>query len=68
MMTPVTTTPSRSSEGSPWVHGQSPVHAATGTPYKVQWIDLDVTDGNVTLEAGQTNEYTMMNWMSIVPK
>jgi hypothetical protein len=37
-------------------------------PYKVQAVDVDVTDGNITLEAGQTNEYTMLNWMSIVPK
>jgi len=28
---------------------------------------VDVTDGNVTLETGQVNEYTMLNWMSIEP-
>ncbi len=38
------------------------------TPYRVQSVDVDVTDGNVTLEAGQMNEYTMLNWLSIVPK
>jgi hypothetical protein len=37
-------------------------------PYKVQSIDVDVVDGNVTLEVGQTDEYTMLDWMSIVPK
>jgi len=36
--------------------------------YKVQTIEVDVADGNVTLEAGQTDEYTMLNWMSIEPK
>jgi hypothetical protein len=38
------------------------------TPYLVKTIEVDVADGNVTLEAGQTNEYTMLNWMSIEPK
>ncbi|MBX3193424.1 MAG: DUF4091 domain-containing protein [Labilithrix sp.] len=37
-------------------------------PYKVETIEVDVTDGNITLEAGQMNEYTMLNWMSVVPK
>lgn len=36
-------------------------------PYKVAPIVVDITDGNVTLEVGQDNEYTMLNWMSIVP-
>jgi len=27
-----------------------------------------VTDGNLTLEVGQKDEYTMLNWLSIVPK
>ena len=30
-------------------------------------IAVDVKDGNVTMEAGQFNEYTMLNWMSIEP-
>jgi hypothetical protein len=34
-------------------------------PYLKQSVDVDVTDGNVSLEVGQTNEYTMLNWMSI---
>ncbi|MGZ3422393.1 MAG: DUF4091 domain-containing protein [Polyangiales bacterium] len=38
------------------------------TPYLVKSVDVDVTDGNVTLEAGQKDEYTMLNWMSIVPR
>lgn len=36
-------------------------------PYRVATITVDVADGNVTMEAGQDNEYTMLNWMSIVP-
>jgi len=36
-------------------------------PYKTASVTVDVKDGNVTLEAGQFNEYTMLNWMSIVP-
>jgi hypothetical protein len=44
------------------------VETNPGMPYRVQSVDVDVTDGNVTLEAGQTDEYTMLNWMSIVPK
>ena len=36
-------------------------------PYKVGSVTIDVADGNVTLEAGQTDEYTMLNWMSIEP-
>ncbi len=38
------------------------------TPYRVASVDVDVSDGNVTLEAGQFNEYTMLNWMSVEPK
>jgi hypothetical protein len=37
------------------------------TPYQVKSITVDVADGNVTIEAGQTNEYTMLNWLSIEP-
>lgn len=36
-------------------------------PYRVASVTVDVADGNVTLEAGQTDQYTMLNWMSIVP-
>jgi hypothetical protein len=37
------------------------------TPYLVKSITVDVTDGNVTMEAGQKDEYTMLNWLSIEP-
>lgn len=36
-------------------------------PYRTATVTVDIADGNVTLEVGQTNEYTMLNWMSIVP-
>lgn len=36
-------------------------------PYRVESITADVLDGNVTLEVGQQDEYTMLNWVSIVP-
>jgi hypothetical protein len=36
-------------------------------PYRVSSITVDVQDGNLTLEAGQLNEYTMLNWLSIEP-
>jgi hypothetical protein len=36
-------------------------------PYKVGEITVAVSDGNVTLEVGQQDEYTMLNWMSIEP-
>jgi hypothetical protein len=38
------------------------------TPYLVQTVEVDVADGNVTLEVGQTNEYTMLNYVSIEPR
>ena len=44
------------------------VETSPTTPYRVQSVDVDVADGNVTLEVGQKDEYTMLNWMSIVPK
>jgi len=37
------------------------------TPYQVKSVVVDVADGNVTIEAGQFNEYTMLNWMSVEP-
>ena len=36
-------------------------------PYRTDSITVQVSDGNLTLEAGQTNEYTMLNWLSIEP-
>jgi hypothetical protein len=43
------------------------VATTPATPYQVKSITVDVSDGNVTMEAGQTDEYTMLNWMSIEP-
>lgn len=43
------------------------VETNPGMPYLVKAITVDVSDGNVTMEAGQFNEYTMLNWMSIEP-
>ena len=37
-------------------------------PYKVASIVVDVADGNVAIEVGQKDEYTMLNWLSIEPK
>jgi hypothetical protein len=36
-------------------------------PYQVKSVTVDVKDGNVTLEVGQLNEYTMLDWVSIEP-
>jgi hypothetical protein len=36
-------------------------------PYRVSSTTIDVSDGNVTMEAGMTDPYTMLNWMSIEP-
>ena len=44
------------------------VATTTAEPYKVASVTVDVTDGNITMEAGQKDEYTMLNWLSIVPK
>ena len=52
------------------VEGQAlfdPGVTTPAAPYVTGSVTVDVTDGNVTLEAGQTDEYTMLNWMSIVP-
>src|SRR5262249_15707387 len=37
-------------------------------PYKLSSIIGNVSDGNLTMEAGQQDEYTMLNWMSIEPE
>ena len=37
-------------------------------PYLVASADISVGDGNLTLEVGQMDEYTILNWVSIVPK
>jgi hypothetical protein len=36
-------------------------------PYLVSSVIVDVNDGNVTMEVGQTDQYTMLNWMRIEP-
>jgi hypothetical protein len=36
-------------------------------PYQVRAVRVEVQDGAVTLEIGQQDEYTMLNWMSIEP-
>ncbi|MFO0549581.1 MAG: DUF4091 domain-containing protein [Polyangiaceae bacterium] len=43
------------------------VETNPGAPYLVTTTTVDVTDGNVTLEVGQDNEYTMLNWVRISP-
>ncbi|HVK65361.1 MAG TPA: hypothetical protein VM694_12845, partial [Polyangium sp.] len=43
------------------------VATTPATPYRVASVVVDVNDGNVTMEAGQQDEYTMLNWMRIVP-
>lgn len=45
----------------------SDVETNPGAPYQVKSITVDVADGNLTLEAGQKDEYTMLNWLSIEP-
>lgn len=44
------------------------VETTPAEPYKLASIVVDITDGNVTMEAGQQDEYTMLNWMSIEPQ
>lgn len=36
-------------------------------PYAVRSVVVDVRDGNVTMETGQFNEYTMLNYLTIEP-
>ena len=52
------------------VEGQKLFDVAATTPaqpYLVQSVTVDVADGNVTLEVGMKDEYTMLNWVSIEP-
>jgi hypothetical protein len=44
------------------------VDTTPAEPYRVASVDVTVADGNLTLEAGQMDQYTMLNWLSIVPK
>ena len=43
------------------------VETNPGEPYKSATVEVDIADGNVTIETGQTDEYTMLAWMSIEP-
>jgi hypothetical protein len=36
-------------------------------PYKVGSVTVDIADGDVTLEAGPMDEYTMLNSLMIEP-
>jgi hypothetical protein len=52
------------------VEGQTLFDMAATTPakpYQIASTTVDVADGNVTMEAGIVDEYTMLNWMSIEP-
>lgn len=44
------------------------VATTAAQPYKVASVVVDVADGNLTLEAGQFGEYTLLNWLSIEPE
>lgn len=37
------------------------------TPHLVESLEVDVQDGNIALEAGQQDEYTMLNFLRIEP-
>ena len=52
-------------EGVPLFEG---VGTTPSEPYRVASVDVTVADGNLTVETGQMDEYTMLNWLSIVPK
>jgi len=52
------------------IEGQKLFDNATTTPvqpYRIAAVTVNVIDGNLTLEAGSTDQYTMLNWMSIEP-
>ncbi|MEZ4296294.1 MAG: DUF4091 domain-containing protein [Polyangiaceae bacterium] len=44
------------------------VETTPDEPYKEASLTVDVTDGNITIEAGQKDEYTMLNWLRIEPQ
>ncbi len=44
------------------------VPTTADAPFKVASVDVMIADGNLTLEVGQKDEYTMLNWVSVVPK
>lgn len=51
-------------EGTVLVDSEATTPAA---PYLVRSAVVDVQDGALTLEAGQFDQYTILNWMSIEP-
>jgi hypothetical protein len=51
-------------EGTPLFDDVATTPAA---PYLVASAVINVSDGNVTIEAGSKDEYTMLNWVSIEP-
>lgn len=51
-------------EGSPLFDS---VATTVAEPYRVASVDVMVSDGNLTLEVGQMDQYTMLNWLSIEP-
>ncbi len=44
------------------------VSTMPGTTHVVKSIDIDVIDGNVTLEIGVASQFTLLDWMSVVPR
>ena len=53
------------------VEGQVLFDSVTTTPqasYLVKSVDVDITDGNLTVEVGQKEQYTMLNWLSLEPR
>lgn len=44
------------------------VATTPSTPHRAESVTVDVADGSLTLEVGQKDEYTMLNWMRIEPK
>jgi hypothetical protein len=44
------------------------VATTPATPHLQKSVVVDVKDGSLTMEAGQKDEYTMLNWLSVVPK
>lgn len=43
------------------------VATTPSAPYRADSVTVMVADGNLTLEGGVKDEYTMLNWMSIEP-
>jgi len=37
------------------------------SPYKSASVEVEIADGNLTIEVGQKDQYTMLNYMSIEP-